>query len=154
MLNRRPASSLSAVAAALIGCCAGHAQTPEVAITRVNLVDVANGRIIPNSTVTISGGTIASVTQSGAPKGVRVVDGRGRFLIPGLWDMHAHTGGGTTINPWHKAWLQLYVANGVTGIRDMGSDALIFKMKEAAASGSMLGPGIFTAGPILDDAPA
>ena len=83
-----------------------------MAITRVNVVDVISGRIIPNRTVKIRGGTVASVTESGAPRGARVVDGRGKFLIPGLWDMHAHTGGGATITAWHKAWLQLYVANG------------------------------------------
>src|SRR5437870_13108146 len=83
MLNRRPTTRLSAVAAALIGCCAGQAQPRDVAIARVNVVDGVSGRIIPHSMVTISGGTIASATRSGAPRGARVVDGRGTFLIPG-----------------------------------------------------------------------
>ena len=118
-------------------------------ITHVNVVDVVDGRIVPNSTVTIRGKTIASVTQNGTPpRDAQVVDGQGKFLIPGLWDMHAH------MEMTGESWLQLYVANGVTGIRDMGSDLdFILKMREATSSGRVLGPRIFAAGPILDDAP-
>jgi hypothetical protein len=116
----------------------------------VNVVDVVGGRIVPNSTVTISGQTITGVTQNGAPPaGARVVDGRGKFLIPGLWDMHAHIQGN------EKAWLPLYIANGVTGIRDMGADLdFILEIREATATGRTFGPRIVAAGPILDDAPA
>src|SRR5688572_23783847 len=67
------------------------AQTRALAITGVNVVDVVNGRIIPNSTVTMRGGAIASIALDGAPPPeAEVVDGLGKFLIPGLWDMHAH----------------------------------------------------------------
>ena len=123
-------------------------QARSLAITRVNVVDVINGRVLPNSTVTISGQTIVSVTANGAPQpGAQVVDGQGKFLIPGLWDMHAHVGS-------LPEWLPLYAANGVTAIRDMGSDLEpILKMRGETSSGNVLGPRIFAAGPILDDAP-
>jgi hypothetical protein len=66
----------------------------------------------------------------------------------GLWDMHAH------IQSSEAGWLPLYVANGVTGIRDMGADLdRILATREATASGRVLGPRIVAAGPILDDAP-
>ena len=53
-----------------------------------------------------------------------------------------------------KAWLPLYIANGVTGIRDMGADLdFILDIREATSSGRVLGPRIVAAGPILDDAP-
>lgn len=125
------------------------AQTRPLAITRVNVVDVASGRIVPNSTVVVDGTTIASVASDGkAPTNAQVVDGGDKFLIPGLWDMHAHT------EASGEAWLPLYVANGVTGIRDMGSTLdFILRMRDATASGRILGPRIFAAGPILDDAP-
>ena len=98
--------------------------------------------------MTIRSDTIASVAQNSAPRDAQTVDGRGQFLIPGLWDMHAH------MEMTGAAWLQLHVANGVTAIRDMGSDLdLILKMRDDTASGRMLGPRIFAAGPILDDAP-
>ena len=124
-------------------------QTRALVITGVNVVDVANGRVAANSTVTIVGETIANVSQNGAPpKSAAVVDGRGAFLIPGLWDMHAH------MEASGPSWLPLYVANGVTGIRDMGSDLdLILRMRDDVSAGRVLGPRIFAAGPILDDAP-
>src|SRR5206468_202643 len=84
------------------------AQTRPLSITRVNVVDVTDGRIIPNSTVVIEGTTITSVTSNGkSPANAQVVDGRDLFLIPGLWDMHAHT------EASGEAWLPLYVTNGV-----------------------------------------
>jgi imidazolonepropionase-like amidohydrolase len=125
------------------------AQTRPLAITRVNVVDVTSGRIVPNITVVIEGTAIASVARDvKAPVNAQVVDGRDGFIIPGLWDMHAHT------EASGEAWLPLYVANGVTGIRDMGSALdYILRMREATATGRILGPRIFAAGPILDDAP-
>jgi len=149
MSNREAMTCLPIPAAMLIATVAITAQTPSLAITGVNVVDVVDGRIVPNSTVTISGQTIKSLVPDGVPPtGARVVDGRGKFLIPGLWDMHAHIQGN------EKAWLRLDIANGVTGIRDMGADLdFILDIREATASGRTLGPRIVAAGPILDDAP-
>jgi imidazolonepropionase-like amidohydrolase len=138
------------LAAAGVGAAGSLASAPRtIAITGVNVVDVLTGQVRPDLTVTISGGTIAAVSPRGAaPPRAQTVDGRGKFLMPGLWDMHAH------MEPSGESWLQLYVANGVTAVRDMGSDLdLILQMREAIASGRVLGPRIFAAGPILDDAP-
>jgi amidohydrolase family protein len=148
-MSDRPVSCLPILAAILIAGGAVTAQTSSLAITGVNVVDVVDGRIVPNSTVTITGETISGITRNGAaPKGARIVDGRRKFLIPGLWDMHAHIQGN------EKAWLPLFIANGVTGIRDMGADLdFILEVREATASGRTLGPRIIAAGPILDDAP-
>jgi hypothetical protein len=125
-------------------------QAPPLAITGVNVVDVVDGQITANATITIDGARIVDVTQAGAPpKKARVVDARGTFMIPGMWDMHAH------MEASGPSWLQLYVANGVTGLRDMGSDLdFILNLREATAAGREIGPRIFAAGPILDDAPA
>jgi hypothetical protein len=107
-----------------------------LAFKDVNVVDVVQRRILPHTTVTIRGNTIASIESANVPLGnARVVDGKGGFLIPGLWDMHAH------MEMVGQAWLQLYVASGVTCIRDMGSDLdLILKMRDATSSGRVLGP--------------
>jgi imidazolonepropionase-like amidohydrolase len=149
MADRKSMMCLLVVAATLLTTVSVTLRMRALAITGVNVVDVVDGRIVPNSTVTISGQTIASVTQNGAPPaGARVVDAHGKFLIPGLWDMHAH------MEMTGASWLQLYVANGIAGIRDMGSALdLILNLREATAAGRMLGPRIFAAGPILDDAP-
>jgi Amidohydrolase family len=149
MTNREAVMCLGIAAAILIATGAITAQATSLAITSVNVVDVVEGRIVPNSTVTISGPIITDVRREGAPpEGARVVDGHDKFLIPGLWDMHAHIQGN------ERAWLPLYIANGVTGIRDMGADLeFILDIREATASGRTLGPRIVAAGPILDDAP-
>ena len=148
MVDQRVACGV-AIAAILTGAVIVRSQTPAVAIAHVNVVDVATGQIRPNTTVTINGGTITAVTPNGAPPaGAQIVDGQGKFLIPGLWDMHAH------VQFSGAPWLQLYVANGVTGIRDMGADLdYILDMRQATSSGRILGPRIVAAGPILDDAP-
>ncbi|HYT66569.1 MAG TPA: amidohydrolase family protein [Vicinamibacterales bacterium] len=148
MLDRKAAILLS-VAATCIAVVSVVPQTRTLAITRVNIVNVIDGRIVRNSTVMIRGRTIATVAPNSAPRGdAQVVDGQGKFLIPGLWDMHAH------MEMTGASWLQLYVANGVTGIRDMGSAVdVILDLRDATASGRVLGPRIFAAGPILDDAP-
>ena len=151
MSSRKPVTvtCLPVFALIVIATVAVATQAPTLAITGVNVVDVVEGRIVPNSTVVVTGNAITSVTQNGAPPSdARLVDGRNRFLIPGLWDMHAHVQGN------EKAWLPLYIANGVTGIRDMGADLdFILDIREATSSGRTLGPRIVAAGPILDDAP-
>jgi hypothetical protein len=136
-------------AAMLVATVAVTPQTRTLAITRVSVVDVIDGRIVPNSIVTIRGETISSVSQNGAlPADAQVVDGQGKFLIPGLGDMHAHIQGNERI------WLPLYIANGVTGTRDMGADLdFILDVRETTSSRRTLGPRIVAAGPILDDAP-
>ena len=119
-------------------------------MTGVSVVDVTTGQIVPNRTVVVNGDVITAISQGGtAPADASVIDARGKFLIPGLWDMHAHIQGN------ERAWLPLYVANGVTGIRDMGADLdFILDVRESTSSGRTLGPRIVAAGPILDDAPA
>ena len=149
MIRRNATICLLAALGVIIAMVSLTPQTRALTVTRVNVIDVVNGRILADSTVTLSGQTIASVIPNGVPPAnAEVVAGQGKFLIPGLWDMHAH------MEASGESWLQLYVANGVTGIRDMGSGLdLILKMREATSSGRVLGPRIFAAGPILDDAP-
>jgi len=150
MRNREALTWLAVSALVCSAAVAVITQAPTLAITGVNVVDVVNGRIVPNSTVVVTSDTITAVTQDGAaPAGARRIDGRDKFLIPGLWDMHAHIEGN------ENSWLPLYIANGVTGIRDMGADLdFILDVREATASRRTLGPRIIAAGPILDDAPA
>src|SRR6266480_5082650 len=137
MFDRKSPLALLAIAVTLTAA-AVTSQTRPLVIARVNVVDVVNGTIAPNRTVTISDRLITSVTPDAAPPaGSEVVNGDGKFLIPGLWDMHAH------MQMVGEPWLQLYVANGVTGIRDMGSDVeFILNLRDATSSGRVLGPRI------------
>ena len=135
---------------ALVGWPVAGAQPNTLAITGTTVIDVATGGLRQNTTVVIRGSVIAAVGERlQIPAGSTVVDGRGKFLIPGLWDMHAHHEG------TGEASLPLFVANGVTGTRDMGSALdFILPLRQRVSSGQVLGPAIVAAGPILDDAPA
>jgi imidazolonepropionase-like amidohydrolase len=98
--------------------------------------------------VVIRDGRIAAITpaRSRLAESTRAIDGRGRFLIPGLWDMHVHSP-----LPSAERLLQQFVHWGVTAVRDMGSDAtMLTAWRSAIASGTLTGPRIFFAGPILD----
>jgi imidazolonepropionase-like amidohydrolase len=91
---------------------------PPLALVDVAVVDVESGRVEPHRTVTVAAGKITSIGDAGksvTPAGAEVFDASGMFLIPGLWDMHVHTG--------DPSYLRLLVANGVTGARDMGGGA-------------------------------
>jgi imidazolonepropionase-like amidohydrolase len=121
----------------------GQIQT--TSILHANVVDVTDGRILSNQTINIDGSTVRSVTPNGPPlTGARVIDATGRFVIPGLWDMHGH------LEYTGASSLQLYVANGVTGLRDMGTSLdLVLEMRDSTRSGRTLGPRIVASGPSL-----
>jgi hypothetical protein len=93
-----------------------------LAITEVTVIDVISGASHPNTTVFIQDGRIRAIwpkTDSAAvPTGATIVSGRGRFLIPGLWDMHTHRSGAAARRALYS---HLLVANGITGIRVMES---------------------------------
>jgi imidazolonepropionase-like amidohydrolase len=123
-----------------------------LAITHVTVIDMTGGPPRRDVTVVVDKNRIASVGAAAAtvvPSGARQIDGRGRFLIPGLWDMHVHT-----VLPGvssARALVPLYVANGVTGVRDMGGtwDSIQAYRRDIEA-GRLIGPRIVAAGPYLD----
>jgi len=120
-----------------------------VAITHVAIVDPAGSASQQDMTVVVDGGRITSVTLSArasVPAQARVIDGSGRFLIPGLWDMHVHT-----VTPSGRPLLALYVANGVTGVRDMAADwTTLQHWRRQIAEGTLVGPRIVASGPYLE----
>ena len=99
--------------------CAGPAAQNALAITHVSVVDVASGAIHPDNTVLVIGNRITYAGPAAVatiPATATVIDGRGKFLIPGLWDMHVHA----FVQPFSDFAGPLMIANGVTGARDMG----------------------------------
>jgi len=120
-------------------------------IQHVAVVDVVAGRVLPDMTVEIRGRTIAAVDSAPrvrVTRGARIVDGRGKYLIPGLWDMHVHLSFPTGAA---QIFLPLMVANGVLGARDMHSFLVpILSLKRAVASGAQIGPRLFVAGTAVD----
>ena len=136
-------------APALLAAQPAPRRDPVVAITRVSVVDVERSRTLADHTVLIRDGRIADVGPSRdvrVSREARVIDGRGRYLIPGLWDMHVHTVGGSS-----ERILPVYVAYGVTGVRDMGTDLDVLRReRDRIRRGETVGPRIVMAGPILD----
>jgi cytosine/adenosine deaminase-related metal-dependent hydrolase len=127
---------------------------PPLAITNVTVVDVVAGRELPHRTVVIRGDRIAAVVPAAhaIPASALRIDGRGKWLIPGLWDMHMHA----LTDRRFSYFFPLLLANGVTGIREMGSNLPldeIARIRRALDSGRMLGPRIGALSPRLLDGP-
>jgi imidazolonepropionase-like amidohydrolase len=145
---------------ALLSCAAAQRAAavepagPPIAITNVTVIDTTGGPVLPNMTVVIEGERITrveSTVRARAPKGARLIDGTGKFLIPGLWDMHIHTFFGDWVPGASEVTLPLFIANGVTGVRDMGSDLdPILAARHDVVQGTQLGPRMVVSGPMLD----
>ena len=121
--------------------------------TNVNVVDTREGRILPDMTVVVRSGRIQGVARVGLiaeTHNIRVINAAGKYMMPGLWDMDVHTAG-TSGAAWdEKIIYPLYVANGVTGVRDMGGDLdLLEQQRQRVEDGVLPGPHIFFAGPFL-----
>ncbi|HKV26119.1 MAG TPA: amidohydrolase family protein [Candidatus Acidoferrum sp.] len=138
-----------------IAACFAAAQPPaRLAITHVTLIDGTGGAPKSDQTILIEGGKIAAVGPAAelkVPKSARVVDGSGKFLLPGFWDMHVHLAGVNADPAWSKqVLLPLLLANGITGVRDMGGDLeALLTWKREIEAGTLLGPHIVAAGPFL-----
>jgi imidazolonepropionase-like amidohydrolase len=123
-------------------------------LTNVSVIDTRHGLTLPNMTVVVKNGMIQAVAKIGlidSRHNTRVINGTGKYVIPGLWDMHVHNAGGAA-KPWdEKVIFPLYLANGITGIRDMGGDpTLLQSQRKRTESGEVLGPHMVIAGPFLN----
>ena len=110
------------------------------AFTNVDLFDSLNGVINPNKTVYVMDGMITAVVDAGdpVPEEARVIDGTGKTMIPGLWDMHGHVSPTDYFN---------YLALGITNVRDMANDPeFLVRTKRDIASGALAGPDIYALG--------
>jgi imidazolonepropionase-like amidohydrolase len=149
-LNRFKSVSLSLfVIGALLGLCAhaGLAQSGRLALTHVTIVDPGVGKPQQDMTILVVGHEIVAVGRTKhltIPASDQVLDGAGKFVIPGLWDMHSHFR-----DPDRD--LKMDIANGVLGTRNLGGVAkLVFPLRDAIALGQKLGPMIVACGPIID----
>ncbi len=124
-----------------------HRPTGALVFRNANLFDAEQARMIPHTTVVISGNRIQSVgpdQTTSIPGGAQVIDAAGKALLPGLWDMHVHVSPGTDGI--------LHIAAGVTSARDMGNDTTsVLDLQKKFGDGSLIGPRLVLAG--LIDAP-
>lgn len=135
----------------LVACCACRApvvgQATPVAFVDVTVLPMDSARVLEGQTVLVRDGRIAMigpVADVPVPPDARTVPGAGRFLIPGLADMHAHFG---------RMDLDMFVANGVTTVRMMWGWLDPVRWRDSIAGGRLLGPSLFVAGTIIEGTP-
>jgi imidazolonepropionase-like amidohydrolase len=125
-----------------------------IVIAHATVINPSTSSVQANRTVVITGDHITSVSDAAkfqSPKNARVIDAAGQYLIPGLWDMHVHSAFGDWFPGGRDIILPLFIANGVTGVRDMGGDApVLFEWRKQITDGKIVGPRMVISGPMLD----
>ena len=138
----------------LVTTCTAQSSAKTVAFTHVTVIDATGAAAKPDQTVVVIGNRIAQIGPFKSvtlPKDAQVVDGKGKFLIPGLWDMHVHVAGISAEPSWGHFLLPVYLAHGITGVRDMAGDLETLRdWKRAQSEGSVLAPRMAVCGPFLD----
>jgi len=121
-----------------------------LAIRDVAVIDVARGTVVPHQSVLIVGNRIVAVGNAATvsiSRRARVLDASGKFLMPGLWDMHSHA------VSFGRTSLSLYLAQGITGLRDMGAErfAEAKAWRDSIAAGQLIGPRMRIASPVVEN---
>src|SRR5687767_7933277 len=123
------------------------------AFVDVNVVPMDRERILERQTVVVQGGRISVIgpaRTTRVPNGAVRIDGRGKYLMPGLAEMHAHIPGANAPDQLIRDIMFLYVANGITTIRGMLGAPNQLTLRRQTASGEVLGPTIFVGAPSLN----
>ncbi len=110
-------------------------------ITNINIVPMSTDTILTNKTIFVKNGIIKNIDDSIVMESIEVIDGENKFISPGLIDMHTHV--------WDKQELGLYLANGVTAIRNLWGYSMHLRIKERLENNKMIGPMFFTSSPKL-----
>lgn len=142
------AGAVVGLAQAAPAVAAGRRVTAFVGVT---VIDTTGGQSSPDQTVVVEGDRIIALGRRRGirvPRGATVVDGTGRFLIPGLCDMHVHSDVHEAIIP------PLYIANGITTVREMSGADHLHRWRDRVEAGSLLGPRSIIASPLIDGAPS
>lgn len=156
-MSRRRITSVLSVGAAVFTCLCWLGSRPQASsptgsfstlvLNHVTVVDPDAAELRRDMAVLIAGGRIQSIAQSTRarlPSDAKVINAAGKFLIPGLWDMHVHTA-----NP--KREFPMFIANGVLGVRNMhGRRERVFEWRKRVLDGSWIGPQLILAGPLVD----
>lgn len=124
------------------------AESHELTISHVTVIDVRSGQLRPDQTIVIRSGKIEKIAASGkvtVPEGTENLDGSGEYAIPGLWDSHVH------LSYLGACALPVFVAAGVTSVRDLGSRMEdVVAWRKLSARNQLLSPRIRTAGPNIE----
>ena len=121
--------------------------TKSILIKNVDIISMVDDQLLKTQDVLIEGTQIKTICNTGTQnlEADKTIDATGQFLMPGLFDMHVHV--------HDEPYMPLFLMNGITGIRDLGSVTDIFKRRDNIASGKELGPRLFVSGKILEGDP-
>jgi hypothetical protein len=131
-------------------------QQRPIAFVDVTVVPMDRERLLEHQTVVVTDGRIAAMGPARTtklPKEARRLDGRGKFLMPGLADMHVHMNRGPDGALTYDDYATLFLANGVTTVRCMWGTPAILAYRKTVDQGSVIGPRIYTTGPLTDGRP-
>lgn len=138
----------------LVSCKSEPGLQYDLEISNVNLINLETGQI-HTMDIYINDGRIAaleSASKNSDIKASQTIDATDKYALPGFWDNHVHFRGGDSLLAANKNFLKLFLANGITTVRDAGGDLTtdVMEWKAAIKEGSLDGPTIFTSGPKID----
>jgi len=152
-MRRSPSTRLSPVALILAAALTTPTLKAQTAFMNVNVIPMDRERVLPDQTVVVEDGRIAALgpaATTAVPAGATRIEARGKYLIPGLAEMHAHIPPAQQGQDYVERVLLLYVANGVTTIRGMLGQASHLDLRRRVDAGEVLGPRIWTSGPSVN----
>lgn len=145
--------AIATVIPALLGLCLGHIVCAEtIAIVHVAVVPMDGEHVLPDQTVVVRGERILAIGPASGlavPANARVIHGEGRFLIPGLCDMHVHfaiPAVDSEFDASNRFYALQFLANGVTTVRNMRGFTALLEFRRRTLSGDIIGPEIYTTG--------
>lgn len=136
------------------GCKQTEATTYDIVIKNGNVVDLATGAIATKDMLIRDGKVIKITAPNSQHNGsaTSTIDATDKYILPGFWDNHVHFRGGDSLVLANKKFLSLFIANGITTVRDAGGDLTpnVLQWRESIADGKLTGPTIYTSGPKID----
>ena len=137
-----------------LACSSKVKQHYDLVIQNGKLIDLETGKLTTQN-IFISNGRIINVVASKDSEPFEtkeIIDAQGKFILPGFWDNHAHFRGRDSLINANKNFLNLFIANGITTVRDAGGDLTtsILEWRKQISEGDLVGPTIFTSGPKID----
>ena len=153
--SSRTVGAVAALAAVVLTAC-GDPQTDDgaIAFVNVNVVPMDANRVLTGQTVVVRDGRIAEMGPASSvdvPSNAVEVDGSGKYLMPGIAEMHGHVFTTDVITPEvAETFPELYVLTGVTTVRTMAGSPWQFELRDRIESGALIGPHIYTASPSLN----
>ncbi|MCM4153566.1 amidohydrolase [Arenibacter sp. N53] len=139
----------------MVACQPKTKEKFDLLIINASVIDIASGKVSPGKLIGINKDTIqelANMASADRYESDQIIDAKEKFVMPGLWDNHVHFRGGDSLINENKDLLPLFIAHGVTTVRDAGGDIAqsVLEWRNAIRVGKLEGPNIFTSGPKLD----